>query len=81
VTFTPIFGRRGLSAAELDAAAAWRSKMVPVGRFTTAEDIAAGIAYLGNSDATYAVGSEVTIDGGLGQLWSRETRNYGRSIR
>ena len=67
-TFTPIFGRLGLSAAELDAAAAGLLKMVPVGRFATAEDIAAGVAYLGSSDAAYAVGTELTIDGGLGQL-------------
>ena len=67
-TFTPIFGRLGLSAAELDATAAGLLKMVPIGRFATAEDIAAGVAYLGSSDAAYAVGSELTIDGGLGQL-------------
>ena len=67
-TFTPIFGRLGLRAAELDATAAGLLKMVPIGRFATAEDIAAGVAYLGSSDAAYAVGSELTIDGGLGQL-------------
>jgi NAD(P)-dependent dehydrogenase (short-subunit alcohol dehydrogenase family) len=67
-TFTPIFGRLGLSAAELDATAAGILKMVPIGRFASAEDIAAGVAYLGSSDAAYAVGTELTIDGGLGQL-------------
>ena len=67
-TFTPIFGRLGLSAAELDATAARILKMVPIGRFATAEDIAAGVAYLGSSDAAYAVGTELTIDGGIGQL-------------
>jgi NAD(P)-dependent dehydrogenase (short-subunit alcohol dehydrogenase family) len=67
-TFTPIFGRLGLSAKELDATAAGILKMVPIGRFATAEDIAAGVAYLGSSDAAYAVGSELTIDGGIGQL-------------
>jgi NAD(P)-dependent dehydrogenase (short-subunit alcohol dehydrogenase family) len=67
-TFTPIFGRLGLSAAELDATAAGLLKMVPIGRFATAEDIAAGVAYLGSSDSAYAVGAELTIDGGLGQL-------------
>jgi NAD(P)-dependent dehydrogenase (short-subunit alcohol dehydrogenase family) len=67
-TFTPIFGRLGLSAAELDATAARLLKLVPIGRFASAEDIAAGVAYLGSSDAAYAVGSELTIDGGVGQL-------------
>jgi NAD(P)-dependent dehydrogenase (short-subunit alcohol dehydrogenase family) len=67
-TFTPIFGRLGLSAAELDATAAGLLKMVPIGRFASAEDIAAGVAYLGSSDAAYVIGGELTIDGGLGQL-------------
>jgi NAD(P)-dependent dehydrogenase (short-subunit alcohol dehydrogenase family) len=67
-TFTPIFGRLGLSAAELDATAAGLLKMIPIGRFATPEDIAAGVAYLGSADAAYVVGSELTIDGGLGQL-------------
>jgi len=67
-TFTPIFGRLGLSAAELDATAAALLKMVPIGRFASAEDIAAGVAFLGSSDAAYVVGGELTIDGGLGQL-------------
>ncbi|MGO9935931.1 MAG: SDR family oxidoreductase [Steroidobacteraceae bacterium] len=68
VTFTPIFGRLGLSAAELGATAAGLLKMVPIGRFASAEDIAAGVAFLGSSDAAYVIGGELTIDGGLGQL-------------
>jgi len=67
-TFTPIFGRLGLAKEELDATAAAILKMVPAGRFATAEDIAAGVAYLGSSDAAYVVGAELTIDGGLGQI-------------
>ena len=67
-TFTPIFGRLGLTGEQLDATAAGILKMVPAGRFATAEDIAAGVAYLGSSDAAYVVGAELTIDGGLGQI-------------
>ena len=67
-TFTPIFGRLGLSSEQLDATAAGILKMVPAGRFASAEDIAAGVAYLGSADAGYVVGAELTIDGGLGQL-------------
>jgi NAD(P)-dependent dehydrogenase (short-subunit alcohol dehydrogenase family) len=67
-TYTPIFGRLGLEKEQLDAAAASILKMVPAGRFATAEDIAAGVAYLGSSDAAYVVGAELTIDGGLGQI-------------
>ena len=67
-TFTFIFGRLGLSAAELAATAAGLLKMVPIGRFANAQDIAAGVAFLGSSDAAYVFGGELTIDGGLGQL-------------
>jgi NAD(P)-dependent dehydrogenase (short-subunit alcohol dehydrogenase family) len=68
VTYTPIFGRLGLAKEQLDAAAAGLLQMIPAGRFATAEDIAAGVAYLGSSDAAYVVGAELTIDGGLGQI-------------
>ena len=68
VTYTPIFGRLGLSEQELGAAAAGLLKMVPAGRFATPEDIAAGVAYLGSADAAYVIGAELTIDGGVGQL-------------
>ncbi len=67
-TFTPIFGRLGLSEAELNATAEGLLKMVPAGRFATAEDIAAGVAYLASDDAAYVIGAELTIDGGLAQI-------------
>ena len=68
MTFTPIFGRLGLTEEQLTATAAGLLKMVPAGRFATSEDIAAGVAYLGSADAAYVIGAELTIDGGLGQL-------------
>jgi NAD(P)-dependent dehydrogenase (short-subunit alcohol dehydrogenase family) len=67
-TYTPIFGRLGLTPEQLNAAAEGLLKMVPAGRFATAEDIAAGVAYLGSADASYVIGAELTIDGGLSQL-------------
>ncbi len=67
-TFTPIFGRLGLTKEQLDETAAGLLKLIPAGRFATAEDIAAGVAYLGSGDASYVVGAELTIDGGLGQI-------------
>ena len=67
-TFTPIFGRLGLSEAELNATAEALLKSVPIGRFATADDIAAGVAYLASDDAAYMLGAELTIDGGLGQI-------------
>jgi NAD(P)-dependent dehydrogenase (short-subunit alcohol dehydrogenase family) len=67
-TTTPIFGRLGLSAEDLDATAAGIVKAVPLGRFATADEIAAGVAYLASKEAAYMVGGELTIDGGIGQL-------------
>jgi NAD(P)-dependent dehydrogenase (short-subunit alcohol dehydrogenase family) len=67
-TYTPIFGRLGLTSEQLNATAEGLLKMVPAGRFATAEDIAAGVAYLASADASYVIGAELTIDGGLGQL-------------
>jgi NAD(P)-dependent dehydrogenase (short-subunit alcohol dehydrogenase family) len=67
-TFTPIFGRLGLTKEALDATAGGLLKMIPSGRFATAEDIAAGVAYLASEEASYVVGAELAIDGGLGQI-------------
>jgi len=67
-TFTPIFGRSGLNKEQLDQTAAGIVKMVPAGRFATAEEVAAAVAYLASTEAAYIVGAELTIDGGLGQL-------------
>ena len=68
VTFTPVFARMGLSADAIEEMTASLSKMVPAGRLGTAEDIAAGVAYLASADAAYVVGFELTIDGGISQL-------------
>jgi len=68
VTFTPIFGRLGLSKEQLDTTATQLLKQVPLGRFASADDIAAGVAYLASADASYVVGAELAVDGGLGQL-------------
>lgn len=67
-TFTPIFGRLGLSESEMKATADGIMNMIPVRRFATAEDIAHGVLYLGSSQAGYVVGAELTIDGGMGQI-------------
>lgn len=37
---------------------------VPLGRFATPQEIAAGIAYLSSDEASYVTGSELVIDGG-----------------
>jgi len=67
-TFTPIFGRLGLSEEELKATAAGILGMVPAKRFGTPEDIAHAVAYLASAESAYVVGAELAVDGGLAQI-------------
>jgi NAD(P)-dependent dehydrogenase (short-subunit alcohol dehydrogenase family) len=42
--------------------------MVPLGRWGTPDDIARAVLFLASDDAAYVTGSELAVDGGLGQL-------------
>jgi NAD(P)-dependent dehydrogenase (short-subunit alcohol dehydrogenase family) len=55
-------------AASLGADPALRDmllKRVPLGRFGTAEEVAAAVCYLASPDAAYITGQTILIDGGL----------------
>jgi NAD(P)-dependent dehydrogenase (short-subunit alcohol dehydrogenase family) len=65
---TPIFGRTGLSQEGIDQFAKDVKGRVPMGRFGTAEEVAAAVAFLASSDASYITGVELNVDGGYGQL-------------
>lgn len=67
-TFTPIFGRLGLSEQELKATADGILATIPAKRFGTAEDIAHAVAYLASTESSYVIGAELSVDGGLAQL-------------
>lgn len=67
-TFTPIFGRLGLSEEQLKATADGILAMVPAKRFGTPEDIAHAVAFLASPQAAYIVGAELAVDGGLAQI-------------
>ncbi len=41
------------------------ARLVPLGRIGTAEEMAAGIAFLASADAAYITGHALTIDGGV----------------
>ena len=65
---TPLFGRTGLSK---EAAAAFAANLVadvPMKRFGTPEEVAAAVAFLASSDASYITGVEIDVDGGKGQI-------------
>ncbi len=65
---TPIFGRTGLSKEALDGFAEAVVASVPMKRFGKPEEVAAAVAFLASSDASYITGVEIGVDGGKGQI-------------
>jgi NAD(P)-dependent dehydrogenase (short-subunit alcohol dehydrogenase family) len=65
---TPIYTKLGLDAAALDATAAQIQSQIPLGRFGTAEEIAATVLHLSSPESAYIVGTEIIADGGMSQL-------------
>lgn len=62
---TPLYGKLGFSEADLKNVAASIAKMVPVGRFGHAREIADAIVYFASDESAYTVASELLIDGGM----------------
>jgi NAD(P)-dependent dehydrogenase (short-subunit alcohol dehydrogenase family) len=65
---TPLYGRLGLEAAQLDAMASTIIEQVPLKRFGTADEVASAVLYLASPDAAFIVGTELIVDGGMTQL-------------
>ncbi|HXB68770.1 MAG TPA: SDR family oxidoreductase [Candidatus Acidoferrales bacterium] len=62
---TPLFGKLGLSDAELKTVAASIQSQVPAGRFGQPSEIAHAIVFLASDESAFTVGSELLIDGGM----------------
>jgi NAD(P)-dependent dehydrogenase (short-subunit alcohol dehydrogenase family) len=62
---TPLYGKLGMSAADIDAMAAAK---IPAGRFGTPGEIARAVVFLASDESAYTVGSELIIDGGMSNL-------------
>jgi NAD(P)-dependent dehydrogenase (short-subunit alcohol dehydrogenase family) len=65
---TPLYGKLGLDAAALEAAAGQILALVPLGRFGTAEEIASTVLHLSAPESAFIVGTEIIAAGGMGQL-------------
>ena len=65
---TPIFERTGLSKEQLEGFSTQIRSENPMKRFGKPEEVAAAVAFLASSDASYITGIELGVDGGSGQI-------------
>jgi NAD(P)-dependent dehydrogenase (short-subunit alcohol dehydrogenase family) len=67
--YTPAgFERTGLPKETIDEFLAGLVDQVPMKRIGQPEEIAAAVAFLASSDASFVTGAEIPVDGGLGQI-------------
>jgi NAD(P)-dependent dehydrogenase (short-subunit alcohol dehydrogenase family) len=65
---TPLYGKLGMDAAQLEATAAQIQAQVPLGRFGRPEEVASTVLHLSSPESGFIVGTEIVIDGGMSQL-------------
>jgi NAD(P)-dependent dehydrogenase (short-subunit alcohol dehydrogenase family) len=65
---TPIFDRAGFPKEARDEFVKAIVTTIPMKRFGTPEEVAATVAFLASSDASYITGVEINVDGGRGQI-------------
>jgi NAD(P)-dependent dehydrogenase (short-subunit alcohol dehydrogenase family) len=65
---TPLYSKLGLSQGDLAAVAASIEHQVPLKRFADPGEIADAIVFLASDESSFVVGSELMIDGGMGNL-------------
>jgi NAD(P)-dependent dehydrogenase (short-subunit alcohol dehydrogenase family) len=65
---TPLYGKLGLPEADLKSVAASIQSQVPLGRFGKPSEIAQAVVFLSSDESAFTVGSELQIDGGMGNL-------------
>ncbi len=65
---TPLYGKLGLSQADLKTVAESIQNQVPAQRFAEPAEIANAVVFLASDESPFTVGSELLITGGLGTL-------------
>jgi NAD(P)-dependent dehydrogenase (short-subunit alcohol dehydrogenase family) len=65
---TPLYSKLGLSEADLQTVSASIQSQVPAGRFGNASEIAHAVLFPASDESAFAVGSEIQIDGGMGNV-------------
>lgn len=65
---TPLYGKLGLSDADLKTVSASIQSQVPAGRFGKPSEIASAVVFLASDESAFTVGAELQIDGGMGTL-------------
>ncbi|MDM0032878.1 SDR family oxidoreductase [Variovorax sp. J22P271] len=65
---TPLYGKLGLPAADLDKMAGAILGQIPAGRFGEPSEIAKAVVFLASDESKFTVGSELVIDGGMSNL-------------
>lgn len=65
---TPIYGKLGMPADQLQQVAASIQSQIPLSRFGTPDEIARIVTFLASEDSTFMLGTEVIADGGMTTL-------------
>lgn len=62
---TPIYGKLGLPAEQLQGMAAQIQSQVPLGRFGDPMEIAKAVVFFASDESSFTVGSELVVGGGM----------------
>lgn len=62
---TPIFGKMGMSAEEIEGFKGHMAGMVPMKRLGSPDEVARAVLFLASTDASFVTGGRITVDGGV----------------